>query len=151
MDIIVRKARAEDAAVAIETLRCSITELCQVDHHNDPEALKVWLANKTVEEWVGWVAHPDISMFVAEADGIVRGVGLITHAGEVRLNYVHPAVRFNAISRTLLNEMELTARQLGLKRCFLESTRTALPFYLACGYTRVTEEGESLSLEKALA
>ncbi|WP_273187642.1 GNAT family N-acetyltransferase [Hyphomonas adhaerens] len=150
MNITVRNARAKDAPAAVETLRRSITELCLPDHGNDPEALKDWLANKTEPQWQQWIEMTDISLVVAELDNAVRGVGLIAHSGEIRLNYVHPDARLKGISRALLSSMEGKAHQLGLARCFLESTRTALRFYRANGYLPVRDAENEFLLEKTL-
>ena len=144
MNITVRKARVEDAPEAVETLRRSIIELCIADHGNSSEALKGWLANKTEPQWRDWSARPDVSVFVAELDGTVRGVGLIAHTGEIRLNYVHPQARLRGISRALLSAMEDEARRQGLSRCVLESTQTALRFYRANGYRPQSDENEFL-------
>ena len=149
MQLMVRKARAADAPEAVETLRRSITELCSEDHGNSPEALESWLANKTEAQWRDWVARMDVSVFVGEWDGAIRGVGLIAHSGEVRLNYVHPDARLQGVSRALLSAMEHEAATLGLGRCFLGSTRTALRFYQANGYQPRDDDSEFL-LEKPL-
>ena len=144
MNITVRKACAEDAPEAVETLRRSIAELCVADHGNAPEALEGWLANKNEEQWRDWVARRDVSVFVAAQDGVVRGVGLIAHTGEIRLNYVHPIARLQGISRALLFAMEDEAQRLGRAHCVLESTRTALRFYRANGYRPQSCENEFL-------
>ena len=44
--IEVRDALPEDARAACEVMRQSISELCSVDHLNDPVILGRWLANK---------------------------------------------------------------------------------------------------------
>ena len=144
MNITVRKARVEDAPEAVETLRRSITELCIADHGYSQGTLEGWLANKTEDQWCDWIDRPDISVFVAELDRSVRGVGLIAHTGEVRLNYVHPETRLRGISRALLSAMEDEALRRGLTRCFLESTKTALRFYRANGYRPQNGESEFL-------
>lgn len=150
MTITVRDGRPEDAEAAIDTLRRSITELCRDDHGDDPAALQRWLANKTEHSWNEWLSHPDRWCFVAESAGLVRGVGMMSTAGEVMLNYVDPDARFIGISKTLLTHMEQIASNRGLERCFLESTRTALSFYLSSGYARTGAGENELRLEKRL-
>lgn len=45
--VVVRPAMPKDAVGAVAAMRESITELCGVDHQNDPETLEAWLKNKT--------------------------------------------------------------------------------------------------------
>lgn len=150
MTITVRNGRPEDAEAAIDTLRRSIAELCRDDHGDDPETLDGWLGNKTEPSWNEWLSNADRWVFVAESAGTVRGVGMMSAAGEVMLNYVDPDARFMGISKTLLAHMEQIASSRGLERCFLESTRTALSFYLSSGYARVDAGENELRLEKKL-
>ena len=55
---MVRDALPEDAAAAVAVLRASIAELCVADHQNDPASLERWLRNKTVQNFVAWLADP---------------------------------------------------------------------------------------------
>lgn len=132
----VRKAVAGDAEPASLVLRRSITELCTLDHDNDPALLASWLANKTPEKFTGWAEAPDERCFVAtDDDGAILGVGLLSKAGEIRLNYVSPDARFQGVSSALIDAMENEARKLGLDRVNLNSTATAHRFYQARGFT----------------
>lgn len=144
----IRSGKPEDAEAAIRTLRRSITELCRADHGDDTEALENWLANKTEASWHNWLRRADRLVFVAEKDGLILGVGMISAAGEVMLNYVDPDAQFTGISKNLLAHMERAASERGLERCFLESTKTALNFYLTCGYAPVNTGESELRLEK---
>jgi len=56
----IRQAIAGDAEPASLMLRRSITELCPLDHENDPALLASWLANKTQEKFRDWVGLPTI-------------------------------------------------------------------------------------------
>lgn len=147
----IRSGKPQDAEAAIQTLRRSITELCRADHGDDPEALENWLGNKTEVSWHSWLGRADRLVFVAERDGLVLGVGMMSTAGEVMLNYVDPDARFSGISKKLLADMERAASERGLECCFLESTKTALNFYLTCGYAPINGAGRDLRLEKRLS
>jgi len=128
----IRPARADDAIAACDVLRRSITELCEADHENDPARLARWLANKTPDCVLGWIA--DSHVLVAEDGGRIVGVAALTGSGHVTLNYVAPEMRFKGVSKALLRAAEDTARQLGCRVCTLESTRTAERFYRKAGY-----------------
>ncbi len=150
MTITVRAGRPEDAKAAIHTLRRSISELCNADHGNNPAALEKWIANKTETSWHGWLERTDRLVLVAEQNGLILGVGMMSTTGEVMLNYVDPDARFGGISKSLLAHMERCAIERGLSHCVLESTKTALNFYLARGYTSVPGQNSALRVEKRL-
>jgi GNAT superfamily N-acetyltransferase len=135
MTLIIRDAVPEDAEAACNVLRRSIAELCIADHHNDPEILRAWLANKTPGIVASWIAMSDNSMLVAVEDGMIVAVGSTTDAGEIQLNYVSPDARFRGVSRALLSALETRARERGNPECHLISTETARRFYLSAGYT----------------
>jgi GNAT superfamily N-acetyltransferase len=130
----IRDAQLEDAPVASQVLRRSISELCVADHGNDPAILAQWLSNKTPENVASWIARPDNSVLVAVEDGTILAVGSVTDGGKVTLSYVSPDARFQGISRTMMSALETRAAERGNTRCTLTSTETARPFYQANGY-----------------
>jgi GNAT superfamily N-acetyltransferase len=130
----IRDAIAANAPAACETLRRSIVELCFADHLDDPVILKVWLANKTCENVAAWIARADSSLLVAVDRGAILGVGSVTDAGEITLNYVLPDARFRGVNRAMLRALEARAVDRGAVRCVLQSTETARRFYRANGY-----------------
>ena len=133
----IRDAVEADADMACEAMRRSIAELCVEDHHNDPQILRRWLANKQPDVFRSWLTRPGNSVMVAVEHGRVLAVGAVTDAGEVTLNYVSPDGRFRGISRALLSALERRARDRGNRECTLVSTATARRFYLANGYAEV--------------
>jgi GNAT superfamily N-acetyltransferase len=130
----IRDARPEDAAAASNVLRASITELCVADHHNDPEILWRWLANKTPENVAAWTADLGASLLLAVEDDVVLAVGSVRNDGEITMNYVAPAARFRGASSALLRALEMRAKERGNTACNLFSTETAHRFYLNRGY-----------------
>jgi GNAT superfamily N-acetyltransferase len=133
----IRDAVKADAAVACQVVRASITELCALDHRNDPDVLGRWLANKTPENLEVWIADPDASLLLAVEDEVVLAVGAVKGDGEITMNYVSPAARFRGASSALLAALEARASGRGNARCTLLSTETAHRFYLARGYIDV--------------
>jgi GNAT superfamily N-acetyltransferase len=130
----IRDATTKDAAAACQVLRESISQLCVADHHNDPAILNAWLANKTAEIVAAWVVQEGNSLLLAIEGNAVLGVGSVTDAGQITLNYVAPAARFRGISRALLNALEARAMERGATRCTLASSETAHRFYQSAGY-----------------
>lgn len=133
----VRDATPADAAAACSVLRASITELCVADHHNDSAILGWWLANKTPDNVVAWIADPGASLLLAVEDDAILAVGSVRNDGEITMNYVSPAARFRGASSALLKALETRARECGNTNCNLLSTETAHRFYLARGYVVV--------------
>lgn len=131
----IRPATEEDAEQGALVLRRSISELCRRDHGNDPALLASWLANKTADNFREWVRAEDyICLVAAHDDGMILGVGLMSKAGEVRLNYVSPDTRFTGVSTALIGALETQAAMFGAARLTLNSTATARQFYLARGF-----------------
>jgi GNAT superfamily N-acetyltransferase len=130
----IRDATSEDANAVCDVLRESISQLCVADHGNDPAILDRWLSNKKPEIVAAWSKQPGNSLLVAVEGGAILGVGSVTDAGEITLNYVAPDSRFRGVSRALLGALEIRAAERGNTRCTLTSTETAHRFYLSGGY-----------------
>jgi GNAT superfamily N-acetyltransferase len=128
----IREACIEDAEQACHVVRRSITELCYADHRADAPTLTLWLANKTPDNMRRWIDQHQ-ALVAAEA-GAILGVGIIKSSGEIILNYVSPDARFRGISKALVARLEARARELGIKAVTLQSSATAIRFYLSAGY-----------------
>jgi hypothetical protein len=92
----IREALPGDAEAACSVMRRSIAELCHADHRNDPAILARWAGNKTPQNLCSWLEQGDNSLFVAVEGDVVLGVGSVTDAGRIGLNYVSPEARFQA-------------------------------------------------------
>lgn len=130
--IAVRPGTLADIDAMSDLLVASITALCVEDHHNRPEAVSRWLANKTPDGVRQWFANPHNRLFVAERDGVIAVTGGCNVKREIILNYVSPEHRFAGMSSALLGAMEAA---LGPGEATLTSTVTARRFYLARGWS----------------
>ncbi len=136
---MIRPARPRDAARAALVLRASIRDLCRADHHDDPEALANWLANKTPEAVAALIADPGGRVMVAE-DGEVVAVGAMEWAGhapdegKITLLYVDPGARGQGWSSALLAAMETELAAMGRINGLLTATATAADFYRRRGW-----------------
>ena len=108
--------------------------LCVRDHGGDPDAIRQWLANKTLDNVLAWIDDGNQQLVVAEKNGRLLGVGAATASGEITLNYVTPEARFSGVSKAILQGLESYLRESGHARCTLSSTRTAHRLYRAAGY-----------------
>jgi GNAT superfamily N-acetyltransferase len=129
----IRPAQIADADPAIEIIRRSIEELCELDHKSDRDTLSMWLGNKTADNMRRWIAAHTV--LVAVEGERITGVAAVRANGEIFLNYVAPAARFQGTSKRLIQGIEVWASSCGLKWLTLESTATALHFYLSTGWT----------------
>jgi GNAT superfamily N-acetyltransferase len=130
----IRLATLDDAPAISQVVRRSIRELCGLDHHDDPEILALWLANKTPEDVALWLASPANINLVAVEVGTVLAAGCVTRSAEVILNYVSPEARFRGVSRMMMSALEAEAKRNGAVLCRLDSTLTARRFYRTIGW-----------------
>jgi GNAT superfamily N-acetyltransferase len=144
--MLVRDSTLADAPAMAEVLRDSIRDLCVADHGGAARPLSAWLANKTPENVRNWIADRDNRLLVAEANGVIAGVGGLRHGRHVILNYVAPRFRFRGVSKQMMSELEKLATVGGAGVPSLESTATAHAFYLAIGYTDAGAPGEKFGL-----
>lgn len=147
MGIYVRTATPDDASAACVVLRRSILECCAQDHRNDSEILDTWLGNKTPQNVSTWVSSPTNYTLVAERDGELVGVALLTQAGKLSLCYVLPEAQHSGVGKTLLAGAEAKAREWGIGVLTLKSTAGAREFYARNGYTNAGRDKTCYGLE----
>lgn len=147
MGILIRTAAPDDAFAACAVLRRSILECCAEDHHNDMTVLETWLGNKTPQNIALWLATPTNHTLVAERDGEVVGVALVTQAGKLSLCYVLPEAQHAGVGKALLDGAEAKAREWGISVLRLHSTAVAREFYARHGYTNAGKEKTCYGLE----
>jgi GNAT superfamily N-acetyltransferase len=134
----IRRAEDADAEPACRVLRRSIEECCIADHHSAPGILSAWLGNKTPENLRSWINSKGYAV-VAQAEGGIVGVAMLSEGGMVILNYLIPEARFHGMGRAMLDALEIEARTRGFKELELTSTATAYEFYRRNGYTDTGE------------
>ncbi|PWF41532.1 GNAT family N-acetyltransferase [Massilia glaciei] len=143
----IRIASPEDAPAACAVLRTSIEQCCVQDHKNAPQILDAWLGNKTAQNVASWIASPSNYTLVAERDGEIVGVALLTQAGKLSLCYVLPAVLHSGAGKALLAEVEAQARRWDISVLRLHSTASARAFYLRHGYLDAGKERSCYGVE----
>jgi GNAT superfamily N-acetyltransferase len=150
MGIDIRKAVPADAASACSLLRRSIAEVCAPDHHGRPEVLDAWLANKTPNTVAAWFASATNHAIVAERDGELLGLALLTQAGKVALCYVEPGALRSGVGRALLAAVEDQARAWDIRKLSLHSPGSCTTFYERHGYANAGLEKSCFGLECSL-
>lgn len=143
----IRKAAPQDAAAVCRVLRRSITEGCVQDHQHDPATLTSWLGNKNPETVAGWFTSPTNFPLVAERNGELVGVALLTQAGKLALCYVLPEAQGQGVGRSLVEGIEAQARAWNIGKIRLHSTITASAFFARRGYLLAGREKSCFGLE----
>ena len=133
MRTLIRTATADDAPALCEVVHRSITECCEADHHGDAATIARWLANKTVVNMAAWMGGKDAIGLVATRAGGAVGCALVT-GNVLALCYVTPETIHQGVGTALLQEAMSRALAQRVTELRLDSTRTALPFYLRHGF-----------------
>ena len=150
MGIAIRKAAPADAVSACALLRRSIEQVCEPDHRGRPDVLDTWLANKTPENVAAWFASATNHALVAERDGQLLGLALLTQAGKLALCYVEPGALRIGVGRALLAAVEGQARAWNIRKLQLHSPASCATFYERHGYANAGLEKSCFGLECSL-
>ncbi|MGI4846049.1 MAG: GNAT family N-acetyltransferase [Janthinobacterium lividum] len=143
----IRKAVPGDAAPACALLRRSIEIGCKADHQDQPAVLEAWLGNKTAANVATWFANPSNHALVAERDGELVGLCLLTQAGKLALCYVAPEALRSGIGRALIAAAEEQARAWSIKKLHLHSPASASAFFERQGYVNAGKDKSCWGLE----
>ena len=143
----IRPAVPDDAADVCDVLCRSITESCAPDHRNDPATLKAWLGNKNPATVTGWFTSPANHALVAERDGQLVGVALLTQAGKLALCYVLPEAQRLGIGKALVEGLEAQGRAWGISKVRLHATSSSSGFFARRGYHSAGMEPSCFGLE----
>jgi GNAT superfamily N-acetyltransferase len=126
----IRKALADDAAVAWQIRNAAINSECK--GHYPAELLAIWSDGPATEEFAQFVAE---HVFVATIDETVVGTGMIDcSTGRVDAIFVRPDMLRRGIGRQIVSFLEGVARTAGLTELTLDSTLNAAAFYRSCGF-----------------
>ncbi|MGX4641283.1 GNAT family N-acetyltransferase [Massilia sp. SYSU DXS3249] len=145
--IDIRKAAPLDAAPACSLLRRSIEQGCEADYRDHPGVLDAWLGNKTPDNVATWFASSTNFAIVAERDGQLLGLALLTQAGKLALCYVQPEAVRSGIGSALLAAVEQQARAWEIRKLYLHSPGSAAPFFERQGYKNAGLEKACFGLE----
>jgi putative acetyltransferase len=143
--MLIRSARASDAAEIVGVHIAAIRELCRSAY--EPSQIDAWVSGKRAENYLRAIANQPF--IVAELDGAVVGFSeLDPAASEVRAVYVRPDRTRRGIGGSLLQALESAARDCALTRVHLKASLNSIPFYEARGY--VVDELTAVVLESGV-
>jgi len=147
LGIDIRQATLEDATAACRLLRQSIEQGCVADHGGRPEVLQAWLGNKTIQNVSAWFSSSSNYAVVAERDGALAGMALLTPAGKLALCYVQPGMLREGIGRALLAAVETQARAWSIGKLHMHSPASASAFFERQGYVNAGKDKACFGLE----
>jgi ribosomal protein S18 acetylase RimI-like enzyme len=144
--ISIRPARFTEAARIAELWTRSIREVSSHAYEDTPELMDFWTANKTPETIRRLIGGLGTTMVVAELDGQLAGLAIMTNEGEITSCYVAPEAVRHGVGRRLMEHLEAEARDCGHDSVRLNSSLNAIGFYERLGYRPVG--GQRLFLDK---
>lgn len=147
MGIDIRQAVPSDAAAACELLRRSIAEGCAQDHLGKPDVLEAWLGNKTPANVATWFSTPSNYALVAERDGELLGLALLTQAGKLALCYVMPGLLHSGIGSAMVRAVEAQARCWNIGKLHMHSPASSSGFFERLGYVNAGKDKACFGME----
>ena len=109
--------------------------------------LQAWLGNKTSANVATWFSSSTNHALVAESDGRLLGLCLLTQAGKVALCYVAPDALRSGVGRALLQAAEGQARAWCIAKLHLHSPASASAFFERNGYVNAGKDKSCFGLE----
>jgi GNAT superfamily N-acetyltransferase len=126
----IRKARADDAAVAWEIRNAAILSQCK--GHYPPESLAIWAKGEITDGFIQFVVE---QLYVATVNDAVVGTGTVDcNTGRLDDVFVRPDMMRRGIGKQMVSFLEAMGRAAGLTRLALDSTLNAAEFYRSCGF-----------------
>ncbi len=126
----IRKASADDAAVAWEIRNAAILSQCK--GHYPPESLAIWTDGEITEGFIQFVVE---HLYVATVNDAVVGTGMIDcNSGRLDAIFVRPDMMGHGIGKQMMSFLEALGCAAGLTTLALDSTLNAAEFYRRCGF-----------------
>jgi ribosomal protein S18 acetylase RimI-like enzyme len=127
----VRRAREEDSEGVWRVHVRAIREIA--NSHYSPEEIEAWASPRRPEHYVEPIRK--MEFYVAEEGGAVIGFGALSHENsEIEAVYVSPEVVRRGVGSAILRQLEVSARNLGVKSLKMDASLNAVPFYRSAGY-----------------
>ncbi len=78
--------------------------------------------------------------YVAEEEGKIIGFAELEKTGHIGCFYCHADYQSRGVGTRLLNQIQLTAKNLGIQKLFTEASITARPFFECLGFRVITPQ-----------
>lgn len=141
MSFLIRKVTIKDLQQVLTLFTETIQNTCA--QHYTKKQIKVWTASaKNTEKWI--TKFKQQYFIVAETNGLIIGFSSLENNDIVDLMYVHKDYQKQKIAKTLLNNIEQKAIQLGATKLGTYASIIAKPFFEKQGF--ITEKENKFEL-----
>lgn len=126
---LIMKLRRYELGDTEEIIRLFYDTIHEVNIRDYTKAqVDAWTSvNMNVEVWMNSLKSK--LTYVAEEDGKILGFGELEANGHIDRFYCHKDFQGQGVGTKILEQIELTARDLEIKKLFLEASITAKPFF----------------------
>ncbi len=108
-------------------------------HDYTKEQVDAWAsANIDIEVWIKSLKSK--FTYVAEKQGKIIGFGELEANGHIDRFYCHKDFQRKGVGRKILEQIELKANSLGVKKLFTEASITAKPFFENQGFIVIKKQ-----------
>ena len=135
-DISIRRGTEADATAICAVHKASVRGLCGQDY--TAEQIEAWVGNRVPADYRAVMRRGEI-YFVAISGNRVIGFGSRLDC-EVSGIYIHPDFARLGVGRAILAALEQHARRARIQYLQLDSSLTAVPFYIVQGYAAIKED-----------
>ncbi len=137
MPIVIRAYEPADAAALVHLFRASVRRIAARDYSRSQVA--AWAPDLIDETEFGQHCASK-STWVATIDEHIAGFSDIEPDGHVDMLFVHPDFQRRGVARALLQHVEMSAREMQLRRLYAEASITARPVFEAVGFKVVVPQ-----------
>ena len=137
----VREATLEDLDSVIELFESTIRTINTKDY--SPAQIEVWANAIDKNVWSKKIIAQ--YFYVAEFNNQILGFSSMDYSGYLDFMYTHKDFQGKGIAKSLLQQIEKKARELGIKKIFSSVSITAQLFFTLNGFSVYDKEFKSLN------
>ncbi|MBE9197588.1 MULTISPECIES: GNAT family N-acetyltransferase [unclassified Nodularia (in: cyanobacteria)] len=143
----VRRYKIGDTAEIIQLFYDTIHEVNIRDYTQ--EQIDAWTSvNMDVEVWMNSLKSK--FTYIAEKDNKILGFGELEANGHIDRFYCHKDFQGQGVGTKILEQIEVTARNLEIKKLFVEASITAKPFFARKNFMVVKQQEIERSGQKLI-
>jgi N-acetylglutamate synthase-like GNAT family acetyltransferase len=136
----IRAIKAEDLKSIVALFKETVHHVNAKDYTS--EQLKVWAPRLMHHNNHRWQSLLSNIAYLAEIDNVIVGFADITTEGYLDRLFVHKDYQRQGIASMLLNKLESSLFERGIKKVSTEASITAKPFFEQMGYLVVKEQNK---------
>ncbi|SNT30763.1 putative acetyltransferase [Ekhidna lutea] len=139
--ITIKEAKVDDVDEIIDLFESTVKAVNKKDY--SPEQIAVWTSAKDQNIWSEKVKSQNF--YLAKIGNEIVGFSSIDNSGYLDFMYVHKDFQGHGIAKSLLNQIELKARELELTKIHSSVSSTAQPFFKSQGFEVYDQEHKNIN------